>query len=790
MTASPHPIHTAAVRWTFTACFAAVLTACGGGTSPSTDTAAAASPLASGTTVLTLESGALPESAATLVAQPSFHVAPVLLAPPDDRDAVDPAASVTSGPRVQQVPAELAGMSTQRLTAQTIEAASRSRILAGADDRATALAGGSVVATYSPAQIRAAYGLPALPAAGTKLTAAQAAQLGAGQTIYIVNAFHNPNVAAELSAFNAKFGLPTCTTKAISVATALPLPKPAGAACELSVVYNTAAGTMTTAAPAYNAGWATEIALDVQWAHATAPLARIVLIEAPDASLNSLLGGIKLANAMGPGVVSMSFGATEGTYTAQVDSAFTGAGMSYLAATGDSGASVSWPSVSSRVLAVGGTTLTYSGTGARTEQAWSGTGGGVSAYTAVPSYQTAAVPGMGNPLRRTVADVAFNANPSTGQYVAVQAPGSSTVNWISAGGTSLSTPQWAGVLAVANALRAQSAKAALGAPHALLYGQVAAVPGTYAASFLDITSGSHGTCAACSAKVGHDAPTGLGTPQVSKLLTALGSAVVAATPPVVTPASIVGTVGTALSFTVSVTAPNAVTYALTGAPSGMTINAAGAVSWPTPVAGTYAVTVTARDATTGLTGQAAYTVTIAAPKAPALTSASFSGVAGSAMSFSLPVTSVNPVSYSLSGAPVGMVVASTGTVSWPKPVAGTHLVTVIATDTKTGLKGQAVATVTVTAAPTGTGLVITAPALSGVAGQPLKGSILVAAPGAAGVSVSISGIPMGVMFAVSGLQFNLSWAAPVAGSYTLKVQATDSLGRSATASVPITIAAK
>ena len=114
---------------------------------------------------------------------------------------------------------------------------------------------------------------------------------------------------------------------------------------------------MTAAAPAYESGWATEIALDVQWAHATAPLARIVLIEAADASLNSLLGGVKLANAMGAGAVSMSFGANEGNYTASVDAAFTGAGMTYLAATGDWGAAVSWPSVSPKVLAVGGTSL-------------------------------------------------------------------------------------------------------------------------------------------------------------------------------------------------------------------------------------------------------------------------------------------------------------------------------------------------------------------------------------------------------------------------------------------------
>ncbi|MBR7784759.1 peptidase S53, partial [Undibacterium sp. LFS511W] len=96
-------------------------------------------------------------------------------------------------------------------------------------------------------------------------------------------------------------------------------------------------------------------------------------------------------------------------------------------------------------------------------------GGGVSAYTATPSYQTAAVPGMGTPVRRTVADVSMNADPNSGQYVAVINPGSATVNWISAGGTSLSTPQWAGIVAVTNASRALTAKAPLGAVHASLY---------------------------------------------------------------------------------------------------------------------------------------------------------------------------------------------------------------------------------------------------------------------------------------------------------------------------------
>lgn len=552
------------------------------------------------------------------------------------------------------------------------------------------------------------------------------------------------------------------------------------------MVYATASGTMTATAPAYNAGWATEIAMDVQWAHATAPLARIVLIEAPDTSINSLLGAIKLANSMGPGVVSMSFGTTEGSWTASVDSVFSTAKMTYLAAAGDSGTGVMWPAVSPNVVAVGGTSLTYSGTGARSEVSWSGSGGGTSAYTTVPAYQTSAVPGMGTVTKRNVPDVALNADPATGQYVAVITPGSSTVGWASAGGTSISAPQWAGVVAVANATRAQAAKAALGAPHAVIYGQISTVPGTYASGFADITKGANGTCVTCSAKIGFDPVTGLGTPNVSNLVSTLSGITVLAPAPVVTPATISGNVGTALSFTASVTASNTVSYSLTGAPSGMAISTAGVVTWATPVAGTYAVTVVAKDSKTGLTGQGVYTVTIAPPAPPTVGSATISGKPGTALSFTVSYTSPNPVSYSLSGAPTGMSISSTGVVSWASPVLGTYSVTVTAKDTKTGLTGKGIYTVKIANA----GPVITAPALTGVAGKALSGLISISDPGAAYISVSISGVPLGMGFSMSGTNITAIWASATVGSYSLKITVTDSAGLSAQATMPITITAK
>ncbi len=769
-----------------TASAALVLTACGGGAGSDV-----ASGVASGSTVVQLQAVALPSDVAAQVVQPAFHVAPVLLNAPQDVVGTD-AGPVSSAPAKSLVPDALGGVSSQRLTAAAMQAtlggngAAPSASVANSSGL-TPMASGSVVATYSPAQIRAAYGLPALPSSTSGLTAAQAAQLGAGQTIYIVDAQNDPNAAAELAAFNTKFALPACSTKVIAPTASRPLAAASATACEFSVVYSNASGGMTSSAPAYDAGWATEIALDVQWAHATAPLARIILIEAPDASLNSLLGAVQVANSLGQGVVSMSFGATEGNWTASVDSNFAVAGMTYLAATGDHGAGVSWPSVSPNVVAVGGTTLTYSGSGTRSEVAWSGTGGGTSAYSATPSYQTSAVPGMGTVAHRTVADVSFNADPASGQYVVSMAPGSSAQSWLSVGGTSLSTPQWAGLMAIANAARAQAGKAAMGAPHGLLYQQIATAAGTYSSVFADVTKGTDGSCATCTAKTGYDPLSGLGTPNVGSLVTALSGAAVAPVAPVVNGASISGQVGTALSFTVSATSADPLTYSLTGAPSGMAISSAGVVSWATPLAGTYNVTVLAKDSKTNLSGQGVYTIVIAAPTAPSIAAATITGKPGTALSYVVTATASNPVSFSLSGAPSGMAISSSGTLSWPSPVLGNYSVTVTAKDSKTGLTGSAVLSVKIAAATAVSGPVITAAPITGSAGVALSANIVISDPGVTALQVSISGIPLGMSFSGNGLTLTASWPHPVSGNYSLLVQVLDAAGHTAQLSIPVTI---
>ncbi|WP_374428274.1 S53 family peptidase [Ideonella dechloratans] len=647
-------------------------------------------------------------SLATVQARPTYHLAPVLLGAPADTDMTRPSASARLAPHTTQVPQALAGLSSRGLTVQALQAAladggagARAR-MAGATASAEGaavqpMAAGSTVTTYTPAQIRAAYNLPALPDLSGSLTATEAAQLGAGQTVYIVNAYHDPNIAAELAAFAGSFGLPGCSVAAIDPAASLPLASAASDGCTLSVVYATSGGGMTADAPAYNAGWATEIALDVQWVHATAPMARIVLIEVPDSGIASIANAVALANAMGPGVVSLSLGASEGSWVSSVDTVFYGTGMSYVAATGDNGAAVEWPSVSPGVLAVGGTTLSFKGSGARSETVWSGTGGGVSKYLARPAYQTKSVPGLGTPARRSVADVAFNANPASGQYVAVMSQDGRSTSWVSAGGTSLATPQWAALLAVANALRVQSSLGMIGAPHNAFYASVASVAKLYAADFLDVNSGKDGSCALCSAKAGYDNPSGLGTPQGVSLLSTLTGVTVPAIAPSVTSGAVNGQAGVALSFSVSVSAANALRYSLDGAPAGMAVNTAGVVSWAKPVTGSYSVTVTATDTRTGQTAQGVYAITIVTPDPPSVTAATASAVAGKAFSQAMSYTAPNAVTWTLTKPPSGMVISTAGVVSWPKPVKGSYSVTVTARDSKTGKTGSAVLSLTVNA---------------------------------------------------------------------------------------------
>jgi hypothetical protein len=249
-----------------------------------------------------------------------------------------------------------------------------------------------------------------------------------------------------------------------------------------------------------------------------------------------------------------------------------------------------------------------------------------------------------------------------------------------------------------------------------------------------------------------------------------------AAPPVVASGTIDGTAGNALSFTVSVTGGNPATLSLTGAPSGMSISSAGVVSWANPVAGSYLVTITAKDTKDGLTGVGTYDVVIAAPVPPSVPGGAVTGRVGAALT----------LTSRLSSAPGGMSINSSGVVSWSTPVAGTYSVTVIATDTRSGLSGRGVYAVTIAKA----GPTITASSMTGTVGNKLTGAISFADSSSSSISITISGVPGGMVFtpAANSPVLAVTWAAPAAGSYTLVVYAKDGSGLTSTLNVPVSIA--
>jgi subtilase family serine protease len=339
---------------------------------------------------------------------------------------------------------------------------------------------------FTPAQIRHAYGFDRI------------ANQGAGQVIGIVDAYDDPNVQSDLSVFSQQFGLPACT---------------ASNGCFREV--------FEKSRPKANANWALEIALDVEWAHAIAPKATIVLVEVSSNSLSDLLAGVDVAVRNGATVVSMSWMAGEFSGEKNQDNHFVSNGVTFLAASGDSGTGAAYPAASPNVIGVGGTHLTLNGGNYSSETAWSGSGGGLSAYEHEPLYQAQfGIPD--NPKgARGIPDVSYNGDPSTGIaiYESVGLNGSS--GWFQVGGTSAGTPQWAALVAIANSLRTAARKANLSSTNTALYSLAKANIGS---DFHAVTQGTNGTCGAvCDALSGYDYVTGLGTPQAAALIPALAA---------------------------------------------------------------------------------------------------------------------------------------------------------------------------------------------------------------------------------------------------------------------------
>ena len=393
---------------------------------------------------------------------------------------------------------------------------------------------------------------------------------GKGKTIAIIDSFGSPSIADDLHVFDSAFGLqPMCGETGVTCTADMPtfsILEVQGSPAPLPQPPNNGTGQEN------HFGWAVEVSLDVEWAHATAPGANIILVTTPTAETLGVQGFPPMMNAVEyvvdhhlADVVSMSLSAGEGSFMngsaallnlrkALMDAQANG--VTVLAATGDNGSanilkepvknpalipypSVGWPASDPLVTAVGGTyhcTDPTNTTGpvvdstdppvncqthpGQAEVGWIDGGGGYSILFARPGYQnnlpagssyvgsSVGAPGP-NANMRGVPDVAYQASGRTAPLVYLG-------GWFTVGGTSCSTPQWAGLVAIADQISGTD----LGFINPGLY-KIGSDPTRYAADFFDVTQGNNGafapTIPGYFASQGWDAVTGLGTPNAADL---------------------------------------------------------------------------------------------------------------------------------------------------------------------------------------------------------------------------------------------------------------------------------
>ena len=345
----------------------------------------------------------------------------------------------------------------------------------------------TVPSIFTPSQIEQAYGFNLITFSTQRYGVIPGD--GSGQTIAIVDAYDDPNIVKDLQTFDQRFGI--------------------AAPPSLTVVKQS--GTVA------NSAWSSEIALDVEWAHAIAPGARMILGEARSDSLSDLVSEVDtVADMPNVSVVSMSWSASEWPSEAEFDNNFTTpaghSGVTYVASSGDAGAPPGWPAISSNVLSVGGTSLVTNSNGSyKSETAWILSGGGVSQYEAKPVYQDFVTT---NASMRTNPDVSFDADPNTGLYVYNSYGGG---GWSEAGGTSAGTPVWAALIAIANQGRYLQGKPILDGPSQTLYAIYSMAATSESTYFHDVTSGYN----AYAAVTGYDEVTGNGSPVANEVVAGL-----------------------------------------------------------------------------------------------------------------------------------------------------------------------------------------------------------------------------------------------------------------------------
>lgn len=353
------------------------------------------------------------------------------------------------------------------------------------DDNLNPLASSIPTSTsMTPLQFHTAYNLPCTP--GGPVQANCATPLVFGPIIAIVDAFHTPTMENDLTTFSSYYGLPLCTQ---------------ANGC-LQIVNQNGGTNLPTQT---DQGWSLEASLDVQTAHSICQTCKILLVETNSNSYGDLATGVATAAYLNAYAISNSYGGPEWAGETTYDPFYTHTSTAVTAATGDSGYGTSYPAANPNVVAVGGTTLRlYSDGSYASETVWSGTGSGCSENeTALPLQQS--LPNWASSncgTHRGMVDVAADADPNTGAAVFDSTPYNGQTGWWQVGGTSLSSP----LIAAAFALSPRVTTAATGT--SVLY------TNNTGSNFYDVTGGSNGSCSTimCTAAVGYDGPTGLGSP--------------------------------------------------------------------------------------------------------------------------------------------------------------------------------------------------------------------------------------------------------------------------------------
>ena len=473
----------------------------------------------------------------------------------------------------------------------------------GLPSRLGVQAAAAAVSGYSPANLQSAYALSTASATGGTSN-------GVPETIAVVDAYDDPNAAADLAVYRAQWGLPACNTAT-------------DAGCVTKVNQDNQVSPLPPAPPASAGDWTWEESADLDAVSAICPNCRILLFEANSAGVADL-GQAELSAQLDTNFITNSWGSPEFFGETSDDGLYFGTpGKAIVFAAGDSGYGTAWPASSQFVTAVGGTTLTQASTAARgwTETAWSGTGSGCSTAEPKPSWQTADDSSPNGCLNRTANDVAAVANPSTGVAAYdsnASASGSRAAGWGVAGGTSVAASLVTSVYALA------------GTPQTGTFPASYPYQSGHTADLLAVTSGSDGSCETnrsylCTAQAGYNGPAGLGTPSGTAAFVSSASGDLVT---VTDPGSQDYQASTAVSLPLDATdsvSGSALTWTATGLPAGLIINSgtgtiSGTLSSST---GTSHVTVTASDGAGS--GSAAFTIAVlpslrtgyaAAPAAP------------------------------------------------------------------------------------------------------------------------------------------------------------------------------